>query len=161
LKKTIALITMIFAATTAIADNTIATRFGPMKAGEFGAVSYKGKEVTAGNNSLVLIKKVQIGDADVFLFQDNGGNWCSTLYRFVTVTASGAKVSEDFGTCNGQTNVSQDGENVRVDIPGCKYVAGGSCAAGSEKTKCSFIYKAGVVTQSNKTAGKLCVALSP
>ncbi len=142
-----------FIAATANATETISTRFGQLKTDEYDTeLSYKGKSIAQGNNNISLVKKFQIGDSDVLLMQDNGGKVCPSRYLFVTVTASGAKVSEEFGSCNEVSNTAQEGEAITVTMPGFKMVNGVYKQSG-EKTKCSFSFKSGVVT---KATNKLC-----
>jgi len=144
-----------FIVLTANAAETISTRFGQLKTDEYDIdLSYKGKSIAQGNNSISLIKKFQIGDSDVLLMQNNGGTACPALYLFVTITASGAKVSEEFGSCNEVSNTAQEGEAINVTMPGFKMVNGVYKQSG-EKMKCSFSFKSGVVS---KPTSKLCSA---
>lgn len=154
MKKILAL-TLVAIAATATAAETIATRFGQLKTDEYDTeLSYKGKSIAQGNNSIRLVKKFQVGDSDVLLMQDNGGTACPALYLFVTVSASGAKASEEFGSCNEVASVTQEGDAINVTMPGFKMVNGVYKQSG-EKTKCSFSFKSGAVT---KATSKLCSA---
>lgn len=154
MKKTLALMLAVLTGTASAAE-TISTRFGQLKTDEYDTeLSYSGKPIAQGNNSIRLVKKFQIGDSDVLLMQDNGGTACPALYLFVTVTASGVKTSEEFGSCNEVASVTQEGEAVNVTMPGFK-MAKGVYQQSGEKTKCSFSFKSGVVT---KPMSKLCSA---
>jgi hypothetical protein len=144
-----------FTCHTAHAAQTISTRFGQLKTDEYDIeLSYKGKAIAQGNSSIRFVKKFQIGESDVLLMQDNGGTACPALYMFVTVTASGTKVSEEFGSCNEVANIAQEGESINITMPGYLMVNGLYKQSG-EKTKCSFSFKAGVVS---KAANKLCTS---
>ena len=136
---------------TAAATETIATRFGQLKTDEDGMeLLYKGKSIVQGNNGIRLVKKFQIGESDVLLLQDRGGNACPSLYRFVALTKAGGTVSELFGSCNDLTNATQTGDTIQVSMLGYLMV-NGQYKESAEKTKCSFEYKSGAVVRSDKS----------
>ncbi len=157
MKKTLAL-ALIAVTITAAATETIATRYGQLKTDEDGReLLYKGKSIVEGNNGIRLVKKFQIGETDVLLLQDRGGNACPSLYRFVSLQKTGGTVSELFGSCNDLTAATQNGDTIQVSIPGYLMVNGRYKESG-EKTKCAFEYKSGSIIRSEKSPAKLCSA---
>ena len=64
---------------------------------------FKGKPVSPaieGNNGLDIVANYEIGQSDVLLLQDTGGTACPALFRFITVSAAGVRVTPEFGTCS-------------------------------------------------------------
>jgi hypothetical protein len=153
---------LLLVAGIAAATESMPTRYGPLKTDQDDfELLYKGKSIVQGNNGVRLLKKFQVGESDVVLIQDRGGNGCPSLYRFVSVTASGGTVSELFGSCNDLTNTTQNGDTILVTVPGYLMVNGVYKESG-EKTKCLYEYKSGSVVRSEKSPKKLCaVDVSP
>jgi hypothetical protein len=52
-----------------------------------------------GDNSLSIVANYEMGKQDVVLVQNDGGSACPALFRFLTITGSGVRVSPEFGTC--------------------------------------------------------------
>lgn len=62
---------------------------------------YRGKPLLPQDSgSYSIVRHVQMGAEDVLLVQNDGGTACPALFRFVTVSAKGASVSEEFGSCS-------------------------------------------------------------
>jgi hypothetical protein len=92
-----------------------------------------------------------IGERDVVLVTDNGGTACPHLYYFVTVSASSAKATPPFGTCNELSTIKRTGNSISVTMQGFR----GPFEPAAEQRRAArrrhvFIYRAGVVTENGK-----------
>jgi len=135
-------------------ENTIKTRYGPLSISDVGKLLFKGNlldppfEEDAG---LSLSELNQIGDSDVVLLALDGGTACPAIYYWVTVTASGAKVSKSFGTCTDLIKIKVTGDSISVSMSG--YAAEFESKAKQRRApleKHVYIYHAGVVTENGK-----------
>lgn len=85
-------------------ENAVKTRFGVISVrAEDNLLLFKGKPINPaieGNNSLSIVANYEMGKQDVVLVQNNGGSACPALFQFLTITASGIRVSPEFGTCS-------------------------------------------------------------
>ena len=129
---------------------TIATRFGSLSTDSQNTLLFNGRPVTPtiqGNNSLSLLKVIQVGAADNVIVQDNGGSGCPSQYYVVAVTGSGAMASKAFGTCNDLASVSRKGNGVSLTMPA--FVGHGQQGMGGNAHH-TFDVVDGVVTENGK-----------
>ena len=144
---------LLLAGSSALAQET-ATRFGALTVNDDKVLLFKGQPLNPtieGNSGLDLGEPYQIGDTDVVLVTDEGGTACPSLYYFVTVSKSGAKASQLFGSCSDLTTVKRTGDSISVSMPGFA----GPFEPARDKRKAVlekhvYIYRAGVVTENGK-----------
>lgn len=132
----------------------VSTRFGMLSIDEDKRLLFKGQPLDPpieGNNSLELGEVTSIGPTDVVLITDIGGSGCPFTYYFVTTSASGAKGTPFFGTCNRLISLKRKGNSIVLILPG---FYGPSMPAAArrraERQRHVFVYRAGVVTKNGK-----------
>lgn len=95
-------------------DKKVKTRYGVLSVNEDNnTLQFKSKPLSPameGNNSLSIVASYELGENDVYLLQDNGGSECPAMFRFVTVTAAGVRVTPEFGTCSDIVYPTSDGK---------------------------------------------------
>ena len=150
MRRYVVAVTLLVAVSTAACAEDIATRFGALQiGGEFGnRLSFKGHRLVRGDNRLSPVQTLRMGATDVVLVQETGGTACPALYYFVRVSASGAKATPAFGTCDEFTQVTRKGDRILVSMPGFQGPFE-PAAAGAKATREQhvFTYRAGVVTE--------------
>jgi hypothetical protein len=151
-KHVIAVALLVAVSTVTIAQN-ISTRFGALKiGGEFANIlSFKGRRLVKGDNALSVVQKFRMGKTDVVLIQETGGTACPALYYFVSVSASGAKATHAFGTCDEFTKITRKKDTILVTMPGYR----GPFEPEADRAKAAqekhvFAFKAGRVTAKGK-----------
>jgi hypothetical protein len=130
------------------------TRFGVLSINDDKVLLFKGqpiKPTIEGNNGLDLGEPYQIGDTDVVLITDEGGTACPSLYYFVTLSKSGAKVSQLFGTCSDLITIKRTGDSISVTMKGFA----GPFEPARDRRKAAlerhlYIFRGGVVTENGK-----------
>jgi hypothetical protein len=133
---------------------TVATRFGALSVGPDRVLLFKGRPVqprVEGNNRLDLGEPYRVGAADVVLVTNEGGTACPYLYRFVTITRSGAKPTPAYGTCAALNRIERAGDTLRVYMDGFRgpfEPVQEQRAAAMERHV--FVYRAGVVTENGR-----------
>jgi len=157
MRRFVVAVTLLAAVSAVARAADVATRFGPLQiGGEFGnLLSFKGHRLVRGDNRLSLVETFRMGAADVILVQETGGNACPALYYFVRVSASGAKATAAFGTCDELTQVTRKGDTISVSLPG--YLGPFEPAAAREKAAREqhvFTYRAGVVSEKGEPVRK-------
>lgn len=84
-------------------EKSVKTRFGVISVRpDDNLLLFKGKPIAPaieGNNGLSIVASYEMGKQDVVLVQNDGGSACPALFRFLTITGSGIRVSPEFGTC--------------------------------------------------------------
>ena len=132
----------------------VSTRFGVLSVDEDRRLLFKGQPVDPpieGNNSLDLGEVISIGPTDVVLVTNNGGTGCPFTYYFVSTSASGAKGSPFFGTCNQLISLKRKGDSIVLVLPGFYGPAMPAAARRrAEKQRHVFVYRAGVVYKNGK-----------
>jgi len=110
----IGLVGPLAAQTTAL---SIPTRFGELQTNGDAELQYKGQVIPPGilvpeRSSIVATYK--LASSDVLLIkQVTGGEGCPGLYVFVTVSASGAVSTPEFGTCAAEAiHPVQEGQTI-------------------------------------------------
>jgi hypothetical protein len=148
------LVAVLLAVVSAAASaETISTRFGALKiGGEFAnSLWFKGHRLVRGGNRLSEVQKFRMGATDVVLVQETGGTACPALYYFVSVSASGAKATPAFGTCDELTKVTRKGNRILVSMPGYRGPFEPAAArAKAAREKHVFTFRAGKVTEKGK-----------
>jgi hypothetical protein len=138
----------------AAGQDELSTRHGKLSTSTDNVLLFNGKPVkpeVQGNNSLSFVEKFQLGNTDVVLVQDNGGSACPAQYHFVTVAASGIRVSPSFGSCSDLAEVSRKGDQILVSMPGFVGPFESKAAqAKAARRKHVFVYANGVVTENGK-----------
>jgi len=85
-------------------EKSVKTRFGVISVRpDDNLLLFKGKPIAPsieGNNGLSIVANYEMGKQDVVLVQNDGGSACAALFRFLTITGSGIRVSPEFGTCS-------------------------------------------------------------
>jgi len=136
-------------------DFDISTRFGALKINDKNILLYKNRPLNPtiqGNSSLWEAGTYRLGNSDVVLIQDNGGNACPVRLYFVTVSASGVKATSAFGTCTDYFDVKQRADSISVTMGG--FI--GSFASEAAQRKVAkegnhvFVFKGGVLTENGK-----------
>ncbi|HKY29937.1 MAG TPA: hypothetical protein VJM12_18490 [Pyrinomonadaceae bacterium] len=132
----------------------VSTRFGRLSVDEHRILLFKGQPLDPpieGNNSLDLGELTSIGPTDVVLVTNNGGTGCPFTYYFVSASASGAKGTPFFGTCNQLISMKRKGDSIVLILPGFYGPAMPAAARRrAEKQRHVFVYRGGVVYKNGK-----------
>ena len=132
----------------------ISTRFGVLSIDEDKRLLFKGQPLDPpieGNNRLDLGEMISIGPTDVVLVINTGGSGCPFTYYFVTTSASGAKSTPFFGTCNQLISMKRKGNSIVLILPGFYGPSMPEAARRrAERQRHVFVYRAGVVTKNGK-----------
>lgn len=132
----------------------VSTRFGVLSVDEDRILLFKGQPLDPpieGNNSLDLGELTSIGPTDVVLVTNNGGTGCPFTYYFVSTSASGAKGTPFFGTCNQLISMKRQGDLIVLILPGFYGPAMPAAARRrAEKQRHVFVYRGGVVYKNGK-----------
>lgn len=103
-------------------EQSIKTRHGILSVDEAdNTLLLKGRRVlpgVEGNNSLSIVAHYEIDRNDVILLQNNGGDACPALFRFVTVAANGPSATPEFGTCSDIIYPRLDHAQITVAMTG-------------------------------------------
>ena len=85
-------------------DKSIKTRYGVLSVRDEGQLlMFKGKPVmpaVEGNSGLGIVAQYEQDKTDLVLIQNTGGTACPALFRFITVSAVGVRMTPEFGTCS-------------------------------------------------------------
>ncbi len=139
---------------SAVMAEDIPTRFGSLKINDEGALLFKNrpfKPEIQGNNSLSVMGTYQIDNRDLVLVQDNGGTACPAQFYFISVSASGAKATSEFGTCADLITVKKMPDSISVTMPGYQ----GSFESKAAQRKASkekhvYVFNGVVLTENGK-----------
>jgi hypothetical protein len=134
----------------------VPTRYGTFTLGENQMLLYKGVPLqppVQGNSGFDLGTPYHIGASDVVLATIFGGTACPYLYQFVTVTKSGAKATQKFGTCNELIRARRSRDSILLTMHGYR----GPFEPEAEKKKAQretheFVFLDGAVTKDGKPA---------
>lgn len=139
-------------------DKKVKTRFGVVSVREEGKLLlFKGKPVSPaieGNNSLNIVAHYEMGQSDVLLLQDNGGTACPALFRFITVSASGVRMTPEFGTCSDLIYPTWDSKTGTVTVAMSGFRGPFESEAEKQKaymTKTEFRFANGQLTENGKS----------
>lgn len=141
MKKVLATLAMAVMACAANAQNVKVTNGGIVI--KDSSLSYNGKIIPLEEDimSVGIVGKYNNLNKDVILFsQTTGGTACPATYFFLTIDASGAKKSNDFGTCSDLAKVSPGTSEIVVTMPSMQ----------GKLTK--YVYKQGQVFENGKLA---------
>ena len=138
-------------------DKKTKTRFGMVSVREDDKrLMFKGKPVLPaieGNNGLSIVANYEMGPSDVLLLQDTGGTACPALFRFITVSAAGVRVTPEFGTCSDIIFPTMDTKTATITIAANGFRGPFEPEAEKQKaymTKTVFRFANGRVTENGK-----------
>ena len=138
-------------------DKKVKTRFGVVSVREDDKrLMFKGKPVLPaieGNNGLSIVANYEMGPSDVLLLQDIGGTACPALFRFITVSAAGVRVTPEFGTCSDIIYPTMDAKTATITIAANGFRGPFESQAEKQKaymTKTVFRFANGRVTENDK-----------
>ena len=120
-------------------EKAVTTRFGGLRIAEQDKLLFNERPLArevfgvAGLNFKALF---QLKAADVVLVQETGGSGCPAMFYLVTLNASGAKLSQSFGTCSEFVKPERLGDELFIHMPGVPGAYGPN----------TFQYRAGVLT---------------
>jgi len=144
---------LLVAFSAAVLAEDIPTRYGPIRIGGDlqSDLFYKGRKILRGGNPLSLARRFRMGRTDVLLIEETGGTGCPELYYFVSVSASGARTTRAFGTCDEFTSITQKGRAIQVTMRGFR----GPFEPAADREKALkerhvFLFRNGVVTEKGK-----------
>lgn len=139
---------------------TIPTRYGDLtitfedRVNFEGRLFFHGKPLhpdVRGNNALYQRETFHLANADVLLFEDNGGTACPTLWYFVTMSSGGAAATHAFGSCGDLIGIARRGQTITVKAHGYA----GPFESQAERAKAApathtYVFRDGVATENGK-----------
>ena len=146
---------LLFSATTMAED--IPTRFGSLKINSEGMVLFKNRplnpeiEGASGIYLPSILGTYQIDNKDLVLIKIIGGAMCPAVLHFVSVSASGAKSTAEFGSCSDIITVEKNYDSISVTMPG--FVGSLESKAAQRKAskeKHVYVFNGVVLTENGK-----------
>lgn len=128
---------------SAFEERKVISRFGQLSiTGEINSMQLvlSGDKLRDGDGfSLSFVHRALSADSDIVLVMNNsGGTACPAQYFFVTLSAANnSRLSPEFGTCSDLAEVSLNGSEITVTMPG-----------GTGRAQ--YVYSAGTVTENGK-----------
>lgn len=140
---------LVMVSSAAVAQG-VSTRFGVLTTSSENTLLFNGQPMSPaiqGNNSLTLLKVIQVGAADNVIVRDNGGTGCPSRYYVVAVSKLTTLPSKSFGTCAELMSVSRKGDGVILTI--APFVGHGQQSLNAGKPHVFDVFN-GVVTDNGR-----------
>jgi hypothetical protein len=132
----------------------VQTRFGVLSLDNKDRLLFKDRliePVMQANSGMDAGKPFHVGNSDVVLVTIIGGTACPFLYHFVTLTQSGAKATNSFGTCNEAQLVESKGDSISLTMHDYRgpFEPEAERAAAFKRTVI-FVFRDGVILRDGK-----------
>lgn len=102
-------------------SQSVTTPFGTLSISDEKKLLFNGvptDPVLEGNSNLSFLDKKSLNGQSVILVQNTGGTACPATFTFVQLSAAGAKLSKEFGTCSDLYQLEQVGGKLTLTLPG-------------------------------------------
>lgn len=126
----------------------VRTKFGVLSVNNENILEFNGKPVVptvAGNNGLTLLDNFALGESNVVLVRDDGGEACPAMYYFAKIGREAVQMSDRFGSCSDLAKAKLVGGVILVSMP--DYSGDVDSRAAVARHLCRYKYENGAIKQ--------------